>query len=59
MSQEERHLLLSAIDERGLRIDQNAISSAFEDPAVNGHIKAWVREHLSANTLLTKEELGL
>lgn len=52
-------ILISALKERSISVKRSEIESAFDDGASSAENEKWVSEHLSYDTLLTKEELDL
>lgn len=52
-------ILISALKERNISVKRSEIESAFDDEASTAENAKWVSEHLSYDTLLTKEELAL
>ncbi|BCR89107.1 uncharacterized protein ACHE_50305S [Aspergillus chevalieri] len=52
-------ILISALKERNISVKRSEIESAFNDEASSAENAQWVSEHLSYDTLLTKEELAL
>jgi len=52
-------ILISALKERNISVKRSEIESAFNDEASSAENAQWVSEHLSYDTLLTKEELVL
>jgi cbb3-type cytochrome oxidase cytochrome c subunit len=51
--------LLEVLRSHGVPYDQDVLKSAFDDPESQATIEAWVKEYLSPETLLTKDEATL
>lgn len=62
MSDPELTVSLRVLDERGIDVDRSSIAPSFASYGASQGEKdarAWVRQHLTDDSLLTKEELYL
>jgi len=51
--------LLDVLSHRDIPLTSDDVAWAFSSPQTKGEIEAWVREYLSPDRLLTREELNL
>ena len=59
MPSDELEHLLRVLEERDIALGRDDVAWAFESSKTEDDTRAWVREHLSEPSLLTKEELTL
>ena len=52
-------ILISALKERNISVKRGEIESALNDETSHAENAKWISEHLSYDTLLTREELTL
>lgn len=50
---------MTILRDRDIPYDRDAIKAAFNDPDSQTAIQAWIQEHLTPETLLTRDEAAL
>ena len=53
------NILVGILQDRGVQYNHDALKAAYDDPASQPTIQAWIAEYLTPETLLTKEEAAL
>jgi hypothetical protein len=59
MANNSLSLLIDALHNHGVPYDRDVIKSVFDDADTKAIVQAWIQKHLSAETLLTRDEAAL